>query len=140
MLGVLFGLSSAFGFGAAAVFARVGLQDVKPTTGTLVSLIVGTIITMALAFILHAEAILNLAGMAFLWFLLSGFINFPLGRLLNFTGVSLAGVSKSAPIVGSSPLFATALAITIGGESINALIALGTLSIICGLALILTQR
>jgi uncharacterized membrane protein len=140
MLGVLLGLSAALGFGIAAVFARVGLQDIKATTGTLVSLVVGTIITMALAFVFHTDAILKLAGVAFLWFLLSAFINFPLGRLLNFTGVSMAGVSKSAPIVGSSPLFATMLAISIGGESLNTMIAIGTLSIIGGLAMILSQR
>ena len=140
MLGVLLGLSAALGFGIAAVFARVGLQDIKATTGTLVSLVVGTIITMALAFVFHTDAILKLAGVAFLWFLLSAFINLPLGRLLNFTGVSMAGVSKSAPIVGSSPLFATMLAISIGGESINTMIAIGTLSIIGGLAMILSQR
>ena len=140
MLGVLLGLSAALGFGVAAVFARVGLQDIKATTGTLVSLVVGTIITMALAFVFHTDAILKLAGVAFLWFLLSVFINFPLGRLLNVMGVSMAGVSKSAPIVGSSPLFATILAISIGGESINTMIAIGTLSIIGGLAMILSQR
>ena len=140
MLGVILGLSAALGFGVAAVFARVGLQDMKPTTGTLVSLVVGTAITMVLAFIFHAQAIFDLAGVAFLWFLLSAFINFPLGRLLNFTGVSLVGVSKSAPIVGSSPLFATVLAISVGGESINAMIALGTVSIIGGLVLILSQK
>ena len=140
MLGVLLGLSAALGFGIAAVFARVGLQDIKATTGTLVSLVVGTIITMALAFVFHTDAILKLAGVAFLWFLLSAIINFPLGRLLNITGVSMAGVSKSAPIVGSSPLFATILAISIGGESINTMIAIGTLSIIGGLAMILSQR
>ena len=140
MLGVLLGLSAALGFGIAAVFARIGLQDIKATTGTLVSLVVGTIVTMGLAFVFHTDAILKLAGVAFLWFLLSACINFPLGRLLNFTGVSMAGVSKSAPIVGSSPLFATILAISIGGESINTIIAIGTLSIIGGLAMILSQR
>ena len=140
MLGVILGLSAALGFGVAAVFARIGLQDMKPTAATLVSLVVGTIITMVLAFIFHAEVIFELAGAAFLWFLFSAFINFPLGRLLNFTGVSLVGVSKSAPIVGSSPLFATVLAISIGGESINLMIALGTVAIIGGLVLILSQK
>ena len=140
MLGVLLGLSAALGFGVSAVFVRVGLQDIKATTGTFVSLVVGTAITMTAAFIFHADAIFDLAGVAFLWLLLSAFINFPLGRLLNFTGVSMAGVSKSAPIVGSSPLFATVLAISFGGESINTTIALGTASIIGGLILILSQR
>jgi uncharacterized membrane protein len=140
MLGVALALSAAVGFGTAAVFARLGLQHMRSTTGTLVSVIVGTIIVMTLALVIHWDAILALAGVAFLWFLLSGSINFPVGRLLNFTSVSLAGVSKSAPIVGSSPLFATALAITVGGESINAPILVGTFAIIGGMTLILTQR
>jgi drug/metabolite transporter (DMT)-like permease len=72
--------------------------------------------------------------------LLSGSINFPIGRLLNFTGVRLAGVAKSSPIVGSSPMFAIALAVTVGGETVNAPILVGTMAIIGGLTLILTQR
>ena len=140
MLGVVLGLSAGFGFGASAVFARVGLQYIHATTGTLVSLIVGTVLTMAIAFAFHSDAIFTLAGAAFLWFLLSGVINFPLGRLFNFLGVSMAGVSRSTPIVGSSPLFATIIAVTVTDETINALIALGTISIIGGLALILSQR
>ena len=140
MLGVVLGLSAGVGFGASAVFARLGMQHIHATSGTLVSLIVGTILTTALAFGFYIEEILGLAGVAFLWFLLSGLINFPLGRLFNFLGVSMAGVSRSAPIVGSSPLFATILAVSVGGETINATIALGTACIIMGLALILTQR
>ena len=140
MLGVVLGLSAALGFGATAVFARLGMQHIRPTSGTLVSLVVGTTITMALAFTFHWDEIFVLSGIAFLWFLLSGAINFPMGRLLNFTGVSLAGVSRASPVVGTSPLFATILAITIGGESVTLLVLLGTISIIGGLALILSQR
>ena len=140
MLGVALALSAAAGFGTAAVFAGLGLQHMRSTTGTLVSVIIGAIIVMTLALIIHWDAIFALAGVAFLWFLLSGTINFPVGRLLNFTSVSLAGVSRSAPIVGSSPLFATALALTIGGEAINAPMLVGTFAIIGGLTLILTQR
>ncbi len=140
MLGVVLALSAALGFGTAAIFARVGLQHMRSTSGTLVSVIVGTVIVMTLALTIHWEAIFALTGVAFLWFLLSGSINFPIGRLLNFTSVSLAGVSRSAPIVGSSPLFATALAITVGGEAINAPMLVGTFAIMGGLTLILTQR
>ncbi len=139
-VGVLLGLSAAIGFGASAIFARLSLQHIRATSGTAVSLVVGTVVTTAIAFAFHTDAIFELAAVAFLWFLVSGVINFPLGRLLNFTGVSLAGVSRATPIVGASPLFATVAAITFGGESINALIALGTLFIIGGLAIILSQR
>ena len=133
-------LLAAAGFGTAAVFARLALQHMRSTTGTLLSLIVGTSIVMTIALLIHWEAIFGLAGVAFLWFLLSGSINFPIGRLLNFTSVRLAGVSRSSPIVGSSPMFATALAITVGGETVNAPILVGTMAIIGGLTLILSQR
>ena len=139
MLGIVLGLLAGAGFGAGAVFARLGLRDIRATTGTLVSLVVGSLVTTAIAVSLHWEQIVALAGVAFLWFMLSGLINFPLGRLFNFTGVSIIGVSRSAPIVGSSPLWATILAVGIGGESINLPIALGTVAIISGLAMILSQ-
>ena len=139
MLGVTLGLLAALGFGTAAVFARLGLQHMRASTGTFISLVVGSLLTSAIAFSLYWEVIFALAGGAFLWFLLSGSINFPLGRLLNFTGVSLAGVSRSSPILGSSPLWATILAVSVGGETINLPIALGTAAIIAGLGLILSQ-
>ena len=140
MLEIALGLSAALGFGSSAIFARLGLQHLRPTSGTLVSLVVGSVIAMTLAFIFHFDEIFALGSFAFVWFLLSGFINFPLGRLLNFTAVDLAGVNRATPIIGASPLFAMALAITIGGESINVPIFLGTISIIGGLVLILSQR
>jgi drug/metabolite transporter (DMT)-like permease len=140
MLDVVLGLSAALGFGGSAVFARAGLQHMRSTTGTLVSLVVGSVLITALAFILHTDEILSLSGIAFLWFLLSGLLNFPMGRLLNYTGVSLAGVSKATPLIGTAPLFATVLAITVGGESINLPILAGTLLIVGGGGLILSQR
>ena len=140
MIEIALGLSAALGFGSSAVFARIGLQHVRPTSGTLVSLIVGSVITMTLAFAFHFDEMFALSSFAFVWFLLSAFINFPLGRLLNFTAVDLAGVNRATPIIGASPLFAMALALAIGGESINVPIFLGTVSIIGGLVLVLSQR
>ena len=140
MLGVILGLTAALGFGASSVFARLGLQHLRSSTVTLLSLIVGTTITMSIAFALHSGEIFALSGVAFLWFLLLGAITFPLGRYLNYTGVSLAGVSRASAIIGASPMFAVILAVTITGESVNAPILLGTVFIIGGLALILSQR
>ena len=140
MLGVAFSLSAALGFGGSAVLARLGMRSMKATTGTLVSLVVSTVATMAIAVSLHTGEILKLQGMAFVWFLVAGLLSYPVGRLLNYTGVRLAGVSKGSSIVGSAPLFATALAVLVGGESLSAPILVGTLAIIGGLALILSQQ
>ena len=140
MLGAALALSAALGFGASAVFARVGMQYIRPTTGTFISLLVGIAITLTLALVFHFDDILTLGGIAFAWFLVSGTLNFPLGRLLNFTSVSKLSVSRSAPIVGASPFFAAILGVTIGGESMNLLIFAGTTAIVCGIALIVGQR
>ena len=140
MLGAALALSAALGFGASAVFARVGMQYVRPTTGTFISLLVGVAITFTLAVVFHFDDILTLGGIAFAWFLLSGILNFPLGRLLNFTSVGKLGVARAAPVVGASPLFAAILGVTVGGETMNLFIFGGTVAIIAGIALIVGQR
>lgn len=140
MLGAAMALTAAVGFGAAAVFARIGLQYMRPTTGAFVSLLIGIAITLTLALVFHFDDILALSGIAFVWFLVTGTLNFPLGRLLNFTSVHKIGVSRSAPIIGAAPLFSGTLGVTLGGESMNLFIFTGTLVIIGGIALIVGQK
>lgn len=140
MLGVLLSLAAALGFGGSAVLARVGLQYVSPVTGTLVSLLVGIVITTTLALVLNFDEIWALTAIAFGWFLLVGVLNYPLGRLLNFNSVSKVGVARATPVVGASPLFAAALAVTIGGETMTWTIFVGTLAIVGGIALIVSQK
>ena len=140
MLGAAMALTAAMGFGAAAVFARIGLQYMRPTTGAFVSLLIGIAITLTLALVFHFDDILALSGIAFVWFLITGTLNFPLGRLLNFTSVSKIGVSRSAPIIGAAPLFSGVLGVTVGGESMNLFIFTGTLIIIGGIAMIVGQK
>ncbi|MCY3543660.1 MAG: DMT family transporter [Chloroflexota bacterium] len=140
MLGAAMALTAAMGFGAAAVFARIGLQYMRPTTGAFVSLLIGIAITLTLALVFHFDDILALSGIAFAWFLITGTLNFPLGRLLNFTSVNKIGVSRSAPIIGAAPLFSGILGVTLGGESMNFFIFTGTLVIIGGIAMIVGQK
>ena len=140
MLGAAMALTAAMGFGAAAVFARIGLQYMRPTTGAFVSLLIGIAITLTLALVFHFDDILALSGIAFVWFLITGTLNFPLGRLLNFTSVNKIGVSRSAPIIGAAPLFSGILGVTLGGESMNLFIFTGTLVIIGGIAMIVGQK
>ena len=74
----------------------------RPTTLALISLVTGTILILILAFAFHTEEVLALGGVAFLWFLLSGVINFPLGRFFEYTSVNLTGVSRTATIIGAA--------------------------------------
>ena len=133
-------LGAALGFGTSAVLARSGMRHVGSSSATFISLVSSTLIAISVAFTFHTPEILSLPIGVLLWFLLAGAINFPGGRLMNFNSIRLIGASKSAVIISTSPLFAGAIAITFGNESINVLIATGTFFIIAGIMLVVIKR
>ena len=139
-LAVFFALMAAAGWGISAVLARVGLQYMRSNTGTVISLATGFAVVAGLTFALYGSQMLAFPLSALAWIILLGILNYPMGRLLNYTGVHLAGVSRAAPILASAPLVAVTLGLLIGGETINGLTALGTAAIIGGIVLIVTQR
>jgi drug/metabolite transporter (DMT)-like permease len=139
LLAVGLSLIAASGFGLTSALTRVGLEEVNPKTGVLISLATSAGLTIALAFSLHADEILNLKSLAFVWFIFAGIVNFPLGRLLNFVSTRIIGAAKSSSIIGASPLVSTCLAVTIGTESVNFPILVGIFAVIGGLTIILSE-
>ena len=139
-LAIVFALLAAIGWGAGAVFARLGLQHMRSTTGTVVSLAAGVLMVVTLALAVNRDIMFTLPVVALLWFLLLGTINYPLGRYFNFLGVHLAGVSRASPILAAAPVIAVILGITLGGETLTPYIALGTVAIIGGVVLIVTEK
>lgn len=139
MLGIGLALLAAAGFGSTAVFARTALQHMRVATAVIVSLAVSAILTLAIASLLHPGDMFGLDSAGYWWIFLAALLNNPVGRLLNYTAVSKAGVSRASSIIGTSPLFAAALAVAFMGESMGLLAVLGTLSIVLGLGLVLTQ-
>ena len=140
MTGIVLSLLAAMGFGATAVFAKVGLQGMPTRYGTLISLAVSATAAMAIAAALHPGEIVELGAVSLGWLFLVGLFNFPVGRMFNYMSVRLAGVSKASTVVATSPLFATGLAVVILGESVNAFTLAGTALIIGGLALTLYEK
>ena len=140
MVGVVFGLLAATCWGFSAIFVRMGLQYLRPTTGTWVSLIPGGVIVMGLAVVFNLDDITTLATIAFFWFALGGLFNFALGRFLNAVSIQLAGVARATPLFSTAPLFATILAILFLGETITPWLLLGTLTIVSGIALITSEQ
>ena len=140
MTGIIFSLLAASGFAATAVFARAALQRMSAPYGTLLSLFVSTVAAMAIAAVLHPDELLGISAVALAWLFLVGFLNFPLGRMFNYTSVTMVGVSKASTVVATSPLFATILAVIILGERVSTITLLGTVAVIGGLALTLNQK
>lgn len=139
-LAILLALLAAVSWGASSVLARLGLQHMRSTTGTVISLVAGVVVVGALAWALYGAEMFALPAVTYAWFVLLGLISYPLGRLLNFAGVRLAGVGRATPILAGAPLVAATLGVVLGGETVTLSLALGTGAIVAGVVLIVTER
>lgn len=140
MIGILLALLSVLGFAASFILARVGMRSVPSSTATLISLLSGSLVLWTFALLLSSEGDLQFENRTMGLLLLSGLLNFPIGRVCNYVGVRLAGASRSTTIISAAPLAAMVLAVAFGGESVNALVLFGTVSIVAGVTLIVTQN
>ena len=139
MLAILLSLLPALGFGSQSIFVRLGLRDVKPTTGTALSMVSSILVVVIAALIFERNALTDLAPIAFVWLFAAGTLNFPVARLLNYTSVTMIGATRSSTIVSSQPIFAAALAILFLGERPNWAIGLGTFVIVVAVGLVSSE-
>ena len=126
-------LLSAFGFGSAAIFARVGMQGMSALSSTLLSVIVSFCPTAILALIFAISDIKTLPGVVLFWFFLLGAINFLSGRTSSYQAIGRIGASRTAAVQSTAAIFAAIFAITITGERPHFVVLLGTLTVVTGL-------
>ena len=139
LAGIGLALVAATGFAASALFARLGLQYVRTTTGVLVSIWASLLVVTVVAVPFYFDELLALPVAALFWLFLIGLIHYPMGRFFKYTGVRLAGVARASPLYSTSSLFAVVIAIAVLGESPSLLVLLGTLAIIGGVVLVASQ-
>ena len=135
MLAIGLALVAALGFGSAAIFARIGMQGIRPLPSTLISAAASFVPTAVLALIFAWSDIRSLSAIALLLFLGHGALTYLGGRAQNLLSINFIGASRSSPFVGSGALFAGILAIIFFGESWHLLVALGTVAVVGGLVL-----
>ncbi|HXG19669.1 MAG TPA: DMT family transporter, partial [Methylomirabilota bacterium] len=80
------------------------------------------------------------APQAALWFAAVGVTGPCLGRLFNYRGVQRLGAARATPLINSSPLFTTILALFFLHEHITLRILLGVLCIVSGIAVLTGQQ
>ncbi len=140
MEGVVFGLLAALGFGCTAIFVRLGVRQVRPTTGAWVSLLTSVAVVLALTLVFARQDLTSLAAIAIAWIALMGLLNFGLGRLLNIFSIQRVGATRAAPLFSLAPLSATVLAVVFLGESPTPLMLVGMLFVVGGIGLITSER
>ena len=133
MIAIGLALVSALGFGSAAIFARIGMQGIKPLPSTFISGIASLVPTAILALIFAFPDLKALPPLAFLFFLGHGSLTYLGGRVQNYIAINLIGAARSGPFVGSAALFAAIFAITFLGESLHPVVAVGTVGVVLGL-------
>jgi transporter family protein len=140
MTGILFALIAASGWGSSAVFTKIALEKIDTRLGTIVSLFFSTIVMFTISLATQIDHFSKLKMPDMIWFFAAGVFTFSLGRLLNYTGISFVGVSKSTPLVGTSTLFATIFAILLLGEKPSPLIGIGVLLVTIGIIFITKSK
>jgi DME family drug/metabolite transporter len=139
MLGILLAFCGAMGWGVSTIFVRLALQHMPAWLGVLLSMLSGLIFAFSVSLLLNPSDFSSLPLAVFGWFVLLGFISFPMGRFFSFSAVHLIGVSRTAPILATAPLFAAVWAITLGGERPSFLTLLGGIVVVLGVALVMSE-
>lgn len=133
-------LTSALLWGTIPVLVRKGLRYASPSVAVVVGLLASCPLLLGV-FLLHPRPVWRaVTPEAALWFAAVGVLGPCLGRLFNYMGVERLGAARATPLINSSPLFTTLLALIFLHEHITYKILLGVLCIISGIAILTGQQ
>ena len=136
---VLLAASSALFFGALAVTIRLALaRGVDAEAASLVTTVIAGVICAALA-VLSGD----FSGVVWrdTWpFFLTGLFAPGISQILFTRSVGVIGPSRTAIAVGISPVLSAAIAVTILGEPLHVALVLGTLFVVGGGTLLVSER
>jgi len=126
-------------FGALAVAVRAGLRRARDPEG-------GAFVTAALGFLVAAAvavplAVLDGAELGGLWaFALVGAIVPGLSQIVFVRAIRDAGASRTAVLIGTAPLLSAGLALLFLDEPLRPALAVATVAIVLGGALLVWER
>ncbi len=135
LLGAGLALVAALAWAAQYVFVRLATTDGSTLDAVTVALVCNVVIVVPLALFFSSPAEVTSLG-AVAAFVGAGLAGSLFGRLCQFKAVETIGASRSAPVVASTALFSTVLAVLFLGESLTLVHALGIVLIVAGVAYI----
>lgn len=133
MTAIALSLLAAIGFGSAPLFARSALQSFSFLPAVWMSLLVSLALAVVLALVFALQDLGNLSWVAFLWIVAVGVTHHMLGRPQNYLAVSIIGASRASLFFSSQAPVAALVAVIFLGESLSALVVVGTLAVVGGL-------
>lgn len=140
MTGVFFGLISAICWGTGPVVTRLSLQNLRVTSVATFNMFTGVVVLTVLALAFHWDKIMALPAYIYLIFLAYGLLNNTMGVFFFTNAIRLVGPSRASIMSATQPLFAVTLAVIFLGEEFTVLKVVGTLAIVLGTMIIVTDK
>jgi len=140
LYGECLALISALLWGTIPILVRKGLPHSNPSVAVVLGLLASVPLLLGV-FFFHPRSVSDvIAPQAVMWFAAVGILGPCLGRVFNYMGVARLGATRATPLINSSPLFTTVLALVFLREQITLKILLGVLCIVSGIAVLSGQR
>lgn len=129
-----YALANAFLFALHNMFTKKALRYSNPATGVITSLLINIVFLWSVSILFVPLS--SLTSVSILIFVVVGFFQPGLTRLLTYKGIDSLGIAITDPIRASTPLFSAIMAIIFLGEEITLPIVVATLMIIAGIILL----
>jgi drug/metabolite transporter (DMT)-like permease len=141
VLGVLFSMLAAATFAFNATAARRAVLSATVTQGMLITVPLGVPLSFLIAAAFgQASQILHFSAEALIWLGLAGIVHFVAGRFGNYRASQAIGTNLSSNVIQGDILVSLLLAISLLGETITPLRALGIALVLLGPALAYRRR
>ena len=132
MLPIAFGLLTSLCFAIASLLAQKGYSQGAAPWGAWITIAGNCALLLAAHFLLHADT--RFFAFDNLIFVAVGLLVPGVTRVLSFRGIRTMGSSITSTIVNTTPMFSTLLAIALLGERPGAVVLLGVVLTVGGLA------
>ena len=129
-----YALANAFLFALHNMFTKKALRYSNPATGVITSLLINIVFLWSVSILFVPLS--SLTSVSILIFVVVGFFQPGLTRLLTYKGIDSLGIAITDPIRASTPLFSAIMAIIFLGEEMTLPIVVATLMIIGGIILL----
>ena len=140
LYGECLALTSAVLWGTIPILVRRGLPHANPSVAVMLGLL-ASVPLLLLVFSFYPRPVTQaVTPQAAGWFAAVGVIGPCLGRVFNYIGIDRLGAARATPLINSSPLFTTILALVFLREPITLKILLGVSCIVVGIIVLTKQR
>lgn len=134
MDGLIFALLFAIMLGSGSIFSRKGLEHGSYRELLVISLVISSFLFLSITALTTGFS--STPPIGALYAAIGGIVGSVVGRSLYFIGIRYLGPGKSLSISALSPLGGTFLAWLILDESITALVVIGTVGVVVGIAIL----